>query len=492
MSDTAATLSLSRRSTWVALVAGGAVGVTLWLRLRLGYNGPHLDESTALYLSGLVRSDAEWNTYEYVASSHIPMHVLGLGERLGGLVGARAVALVLGAGSLGFVFGAARALLGSARAAACAALILALAAPHVFLSELATYDVVAFFGFSCSLWLLLAGLRDPRWGWLLCMLSSVALAAAVLSRYVVIAHAPIVALVVAVRRPRLLAAALLPCGLLLADYVYHHATELTLLYQRQLVGGHAAAGARAQILLAAARYVGPPLLLVLASAVGVAARVGPRWRALRFHALALALGAPLLGLHLLLGDPASLYRHVVYPIAALALLGGSLLHRLGRRRPLAASAVLVALSGLSAYQTRQLQRGFVDLRPVIAHLAPRLSATTTILSEDGYVFRYAFPERGRGTLYEFSWFDNDGDGQRTSQDVVEAIWDGKPDYVLTLGQLTPSLTAKLRAGVLPHRYRKVYERAYELSGVMTRTRSGAVELWKRSGTYHGLYPLGPR
>ncbi|NJM91128.1 MAG: phospholipid carrier-dependent glycosyltransferase [Myxococcales bacterium] len=490
MNDAASALPISpKRISAISLVLGLLAGVALWQRLRLNFNGAYLDESDYLYVGRLLHDGKPWNTYTYVFSSHIPLHILGFGERLGGLLGARALAAVLGAASLVFFCGATRTLLGSSRVALWALLLLSLQAPHIFISKFATYDVVSFFFFTASLWLLVVGLERRRLSWLWCILASVVFATAILCKYVVLVHAPILAIIVAVRRPKLLAAALVPCGLLLADYLHRHWPDLKQLYLNQIVGAHGKNSTRMQIATIALSYCGPVLLVALTGLSLQLRRVGLAWRAVRTHVFLLALGAPLIAYHVRSADMVSMYKHMVYPLLALVPLAAWTLHRLARRHLPLSLAVVAVLAALNLYQTRRMETAFPDLRPALEYLRPHVMPNTTILSEEGYVFRYAFPELPGRNLFEFTWFDNDGNGEHTQQDVLDAIWDGKPDYVLTHGQITPNLTAKLRSAILPHNYRKVVERRYSLSPVMSRNTEGTVELWKRNGTYKGQYPL---
>lgn len=490
MSSAAASSSLApRRAMVLGLVFGVFAAISLWQRLHLAFNGPYLDESDYLYVGRVLRSNTAWNTYTYVFSSHLPLRILGFGEEAGGLLGARALAALLGLCSLGFFFGATRRLFDSTPVAAWAVLLLALLASHVFISKFATYDIVCFFFFTASMWMLVEGLRHRTFGWLRCLLASVLFGVAVLSKYVVIIHAPVLALIVAVRRPRLLAAALLPCAALLTLYTYRHWPDLQVLYQGQILHAHARNSSRLHILYTAALYTGPLLVLALAGLAMQAARTGVVWRAIRTHCFLLLLAMPLIAMHVRSADIVSMFKHMVYPAAMLTPLAAWFLHRLSRRRMALACAITGALAGIGLYQTRQMERSFPDLRPMVSYLQDRLSPNTTILTEEGYVFRYAFPDLPARNLYEFTWFDNDKDGKRTPKDVTDAVWDGKPDYVMTFGQITPHLTEKLRSAILRHQYHKVYEQPYELSSVMTSATRGVVELWRRNGTYKGKYPL---
>jgi hypothetical protein len=486
MAEAASSNVQSRRRALVLATAFGALaGVALWQRLDLGFRGPSLDETSGLYVARLLRQGVAWSTYAYATSSQIPMHLFGVGEQLGGLWGARVLSALLSACSLGFFFGGMRALFGSTSVAAWAALLLALQAPHLFTGKLATSDVVALCFFTGSMWLLIEGLRGRHLGWLCCALASVSFAAAVLSRYLVLAHAPILLGLVAVRRPRLLLAALAPCTLLLADYLHRHWMELQMLAHHQLALLASSADSRLAILHDTATYVAPMLALALASLAMQVWRAGARWRAIRLHVFLLSLAVPLIGLHVAFATRDQLPLHLVYPLVALTPLAAWFLHRISRRSlalSLGAAAVLAVL-GLA--QTRQLERSFPELTPVVEHLRTHLGPTTTVLSEEGYLLRFAFPQLPARNFSELTWLDNDGDGRRTAQDVIDAVWDGKPDYVLTTGQIAPTLVEKLRTSVLPHRYRKVLEQPYALSDALTRHPRGAVELWKRSGVYQG-------
>jgi Dolichyl-phosphate-mannose-protein mannosyltransferase len=488
--DESPVLASSRRTTLISLALGVLTAVTTWQRLRLNFNGPYLDESDYLYVGRALKAGLPWNSYTYMFSSHIPLHILGIGESLGGLQGARVVSLLLGLCSLAFVFGGTRALFGSTRVAAWSVALLSLQAPHIFISKFATYDVISFFFFTASLWLLVIGMSHRKYAWLICIAASTVFAVAILSKYVVAVHAPVLALVVAIRRPRLLVAALLPCAAILADYAYRRWPDLRMLYQNQIVQAHAANTSRMGILHIAASYVAPVLGLALASLAMQISRTGANWRAIRFHVLLLLLSLPLIAMHVRSADMVSMFKHMVYPIAVAAPLAAWFLHRLARRSNMVPIGITAVIAAIGIHQTAQLEQSYPNLTPMIEYLRPKMSPTTSVLSEEGYIFRYSFAGSGFGPhFYEFTWFDNDGNNQRTPQDVIDAIWDGKPDYVMVFGQLTPHLTDKLRASVLSHQYRKVFEQPYVLSAVMSRITRGTVELWKRNGTYKGQYPL---
>lgn len=371
MAEAAATLPPPRRVTVLALALGALTGVVLWQRVRLGFGGPALDETSGLSVARVLREQVPWNTYSYAPGSHIPLHLLGIGDELGGLIGARAMSALLGVCSLGFVFGGTRALFGSTRVAGWAALLLAMQAPHLFISKLATGDCAAFCFFTGAMWLLIEGLSRRHIGWLYCMLASVGFAIAVLCKYVVVVQAPVLILVLAVRRPRLLLAALLPCAVLLADYLQRHWNDLGVLVADQLAQLGAAPGSRLGLLHDAALYVAPMLALALASLAMQVSRTGAEWRAIRMHLFLLLLAAPIVALHVIAGDATGLAKHLVYPLLALSLPAAWFLHRIARRHGAVSVAIAAALGGLGMHQSAQLERSFVDLTGVVASPRPQ-------------------------------------------------------------------------------------------------------------------------
>jgi hypothetical protein len=223
----------------------------------------------------------------------------------------------------------------------------------------------------------------------------------------------------------------------------------------------------------------------MASLAMQVSRTSARWRALRLHLFLLLLAVPVLAAHVAAGERAQLALHLAYPLLALTPLAAWFLHRISRRHVMLSLAAAAALAGLGIAQTRQLERAFPDLTPAVEYLRPRIGPTTTVLSEEGFVLRYSFAEQPGRNFQELTWLDNDRDGRRTQQDAIDAIWDGKPDYVLLTGQIAPGLVEKLREGVLPHRYRRVLDEPYQLSAALTRITRGRVELWKRDGVYQG-------
>ena len=84
--------------------------------------------------------------------------LLGMGEALGGLEGARAIAGLLGLMSLVGLYRWVRQLYQSVEVAWLSVALFSMQAVHIFISRFATYDIIALAFFSLALTPLLAGL----------------------------------------------------------------------------------------------------------------------------------------------------------------------------------------------------------------------------------------------------------------------------------------------------------------------------------------------
>src|SRR5262249_37962030 len=154
-------------------------------------------------------------------------------------------------------------------------------------------------------------------------------------------------------------------------------------------------------------------------------------------------------------------------------------------------SIVTVLCVIATRQVHAMENAFPDATGVVSYVRAHMTPKTTIMSEDAYLFRYSL--RGKldiTRMFETGYFDNDHDGKHTARDVVDAVWDGKPEYVFLDGRVTPGLTHKLRTSILAKHYTKVYDTAFETSTVMTMGGAkGHLELYRRNGDYRGKYPL---
>ncbi len=458
-----------------------ALGVSALFRLRLSWNGPHLDEADYLFVGRLLWNGGVWPSHSYIFSSDLPHYLLGLGDALGGLVGGRIVASLLGLASLVATYQLCRALGVGRRGAWGAVILLAVQASHVQISRLATYDMPAFLALAAALWALAQARFAPRRQALgLALLASLLLALAVLCKYVTVLLLPVVPLFLWPRQRRLIPMAILPAGLLLACYGWFHVEDLQRLVQRQILGVHAGSAPRGELLVLLLAYLGLPLLLW---ALAVKERLA---LALRWEALFLALFAlPMPAYHLLSGGAIALEKHLVYSHLALAPPAGALLARLGPRalprawlRPLAMAA-MVLLVLLSTLLLRWLEQTFPDTRPLLREPLREVGPTASVLSEDPYLFHFAlYPDHEPGELHQTVWFDPDLDGVPQNGELLGEVRRGRFEWIFLSGQVTPALARSLEQAA-EGRYAEVFSQRQRLTTSLGKQREAELKLLRR-------------
>ncbi|MEM1181691.1 MAG: phospholipid carrier-dependent glycosyltransferase [Acidobacteriota bacterium] len=465
--------NLQRLAHRVAL--GLLVGVCAWsvfARAHLDFNGPHMDELDYLYVGERLLQGETWPTQTYIFSSDLPLWILAAGDRFaGGYLGARGLAGLLGALSLIFVGRAVSRSLADPVAAFWALLLLAVSASHLFISRLATYDIIAFVLLAAALDALSFARkrRSPKGA----LLASLLMAAATLAKYPAGALWP-VGFLAFVRRPRLLAAYTVPFGALLTLYAVLEKQELTVLVERQLLGTHGPNASYAAVATAAAGYLWP---LALAALAGFAVARGK----VRSVILVASLGAwPLVVYHLQGRNLISLYKHLVFSVlflAPAASVAFARLSRAGARGRLAAAALVAAFASANAAEVRRMEQSFPDVRAMAEVLRRHVDAETRILSEDPYLPRYLFADVvAAEQISETTWYDHDGDGRYSAADVAAALAAGGFDVVVLTGVTSPELHDLLATGLLEARYRKVFSEAFATSSVMGRRRFGHLEI----------------
>ena len=106
-------------------------------------------------------------------------------------------------------------------------------------------------------------------------------------------------------------------------------------------------------------------------------------------------------------------------------------------------------------------------------------STSRILSEDPYIFRY-LADHGfdQARISETTYLDNDLDGQFTEQDIVDALWDRKYQWVLLTDQIHPLQNARYRHILKLREYRAVFNQPYYLTDILGGNHLGNVQLFK--------------
>jgi hypothetical protein len=454
------------------------LAVSGFLRLTLNFNAPYMDEADYLFVGRLYLEGHDWASQSYIFGSDIPIYILGFFDALGGHLAARIGAFLLGILSLFFFFKFAQSLFKSTAPAIFSVVILALSSAHIFISKFATYDIICYTFFAGSLW---AGMHAVRTNSLkTTLLATTLFCLAFLSKYVALAYAPFFFLVLLFksRRNAIIAGALVCaiCGI----YIWVNLQELTALWQNHVVGSHAPKSDYAQVL---GYIMGYTALLYGVYALGVIfkKRFGFSDRMLISMLL---LSLPLLLYHVRTRDLISAFKHMVYPATFLSAVAGGMISALLKENfhpkllKVMPYLLLPFLIITGYFQVRDMENSFPDTRNSIAFLKEKINPQTRIISEDPYLFRYYFyPKMGLKNFAETGYHDNNLDGKFEDQDVIDAVWEGKFDYVFLTGQITPHLSQKLREGVLPNSYVKIFSEDFKNSEVMRRNASGRVEIY---------------
>ncbi len=493
-----------------------------YLRLVINFNAPYLDECDYIFVGRALLSGEPWITKTYMFSSDMHLYIYGLADRIfsGELsyLAARACAVLMGCASLWFFYGFVRHLYGkhvdSHRIAEISTLLLALTVPHVFISQFATYDIVCFMFFAASLWMLAASVLNPddtapqqqalkqqalkqqalkqqttkqqttKQQTLMMCAGAVLFALAVLAKYVVIAYAPLLFLALLMRNRRAALLFILIVSAMLGGYVFFYRAELLQLYQNQILGTHKSNATVWKIIATALEYCGFTALLAGGIFLFKKEKVLSTW----FYGALALFAVPLVAYHLRSQDVISLYKHIIYTCCFLAPIAGETLYVLLRRaadhdndwlRALAAALVVFAC-GLLAWQLRAVQTAYPNTDTVTHLVRKSMTAEMTILSEDAYLFRYAcFPTIPTKNLEEMTWFDNNHDGKHEAQDVIDAVWDGKFEYVYLNGLILRELGDELRRGVLQRHYDCILTIPFTNSTVMSPINTGSLSLYRR-------------
>lgn len=510
-----------------------AIAGSFALRLLFLQLPVHMDEYDYLFIGRQLINGDSWPSLSYVFGADFNWYLFAWfdhyidGICAPGICGPRLLAGLLGTTSLAACFLFTRSLSGSVRAALLATLMLAFSAPHSFISHITTYDVIAFTLFSWSLaltWLMFS--QQPgnlpasqytvkRWLSTLALFISalLTLAAAALSKYIVLLLLPWLFLISLVMTPVLaLTGALLLSAVLTAYYLFNR-NSLHTLIETQLNGVHGANVSRAELAEQMIAMLGLPIMtLVVAAVIVTALRLYQRQQlktvqgldttAIQLNGLFTKKTASIVILvllactlpiyHFVTLNRIAFAKHLVYshiiilPLLAwlLILLYDHFRHQLQKSLlPNVAILAFVSLFGFSnTIQLLELKRGYPDMAELVdlwAETHDPGEATGRILSEDPYLFRYL---QGHGTdqalISETMHLDNDLDGQFTEQDVVDALWDRKYRWVLLTDQIHPAKNQRYRYILKLRSYRPVFNHAYHLSGTLSGNHLGNVQLFK--------------
>ena len=466
---------------------------SLYLRIQFDFNTGHMDEYDYLFVGKRLLSGESWPSYTYIFGSDLNWYILGWGEKhLGGLSGARMISGAFGLLSLIGMYWLVYSLWQRHLTAFIAAALLSIQPAQLFISRFATYDIISFACFSLALApLFLACTLSNRKKYSYLLLSIGLISLAIISKYVVILYLPVIAGLAFLYNRKIGFICGAAVGSVLLIYMSMHWESLQVLYQIQIVGVHGAGNSSAEFIIETLSTYLSGLAIAWLIALLWSVRQQPKafWRQSRFKQLflLLLLTLPMIAYHLNALNMIALYKHLVYAcfflVPAAAWFITSFLESQGFNlvKQGLAIAALVWVSLVSYQQLKTIEDAYANVSPVIEYSNASLVPKDSILSEDPYLFRYLgesiIPQ---SQIKESGWLDNNLDGKHEHQDVIDAVWDMKFEYVFLNDQIHAELNKKLRNILGTKKYKLIVDEAYENSNVMSRQIKGRISLYQRA------------
>jgi hypothetical protein len=440
---------------WTGLIA--AVGLLLLAPdpSHLLNHFPHHDEALAILLGRAVLAGqpCDGTCAQHTGSVMIHPVLAALGDRWGGLYGARLISVSCGVVLLAAVTMTGRWLIGPA-GGWLAGVLLLVQAPFLYVSRMTLYDVVAAAWLGVAIMALVGAERNRDHGsagaWL--AVAAVSLVGASLAKYVTVWAVP-VALAIVVWRFRLVQSLVwfvTPVVLLGGWYLWAVWPLLSdVMGQARGVTGRGQSGfALAEIAGMLAHWLRWPVLLAVAgialaasqpAAAGVDEQAGRRARRLWWLLVLAALPVPLI--HLGTGAVQGLNKNVVQPLVVLAPVASYGLLRLTepfhlRRAVNAQWLVIVAVVGLLAWggwrERQWLEHQYPDLAPVVEELGPLVTPQTVVMADADAIFHYLLQDQLiSGQVVRSYWWNFDGFyGEAGAVRFVEAQ---RPEYIVLDG-----------------------------------------------------------
>ncbi len=488
-----------------------ALGISAYYRMQLGTTAGHMDEYDYLFIGKTLLSGNNWPSHTYVFGWDLSWLLFAWADvSFGGLTGARLVSAFFGILSLLGMYVFAYSIWHCKKTALISTLLLGMEASHIYISTIATYDIISFTAFLFSLPAIVTVCRGTSNQVLLTLVSSILLCIAILTKYSVVLYLPFIAILVLWRAP--LSALLGFCAIatMLGSYLLIHYEQLKVLYTVQILSAHKP---NANTFDIAYRIINQHAALILLAITSlVYALIIINYRAFKNRATAnqvngnyefltrknnhtiglivslLIASTPLCIYHVVGTNVISLHKHLVYTSLFLIPIIARFMQNL-LNHPLqgysAECLLLVSFVFFGYYNSSILsvmRSSYPDMSSIAAYTT-HMTENDSILSEDPYLFRYALIDKGDQTrIKETNWIDNNLDGIFEHRDVKQAVWGRKFDYVFLNDQLHKTLNKKLRK-MLAHRgYVALVDNHYVVNTLSGQKRSGRLSLYAKPQT----------
>jgi hypothetical protein len=388
-----ATMKSYKPWTWLT------IGVWfLFCTATLNYNGPFFDEG--IYLTAGQRT-LEGHGYSdgylgWFAGSLLWPVLAGIGTRLGGLLGARTIALIMAA--VGFAaFAQAVRNLFAEQASFWATLAFALNAPFLALARMGVYDSTALAGIAVSFWAITELKRRDHRIWL--AMAAVSFTLGLFAKYpIALMLFPIAGVLLVLRRGKaitdIVLLSFISAAIVLAFFLPVR-DQVAFFLSYRLTTSPISGVTPSMIAVDLLRLSAVPFLLAVSGWLVARDRRG-------------LAGVLLLSMvmwpayHLVLRDSVSRSKHLVfgflfaYPLVGLALsaLWGSV-KRGGAIRKLAAVALVLALAVTGFVQLDRFNRAWPDARPTAGYLLARVEPGQKLLINESWPYTMYLYTAGR-------------------------------------------------------------------------------------------------
>ena len=428
-----------KRAAW--LIVG------LWFLLcltTLNYNGPFFDEG--IYITSGVRTLEGYGLSDlymtWFGGSLLWPILAGIGYRVGGLIGARVVALLMTTGGFLAFMQAAKNLFGW-RAGFWATLAFSLNGPLFSLARLAVYDGLAWAGIAIAFWAITELERRDNRVWL--ALAATAFTVATLAKYPIgVMIAPLAGILLITRKDR----AIMDAGIMgfisagIGLMVFLPLREQLAQFLAWRLSNTPAFGVTVQMIGFAIAYLSAaPTLLAVAG-----------WFVVKEKRLLASILLACLAIwpayHLLRADPTGTNKHLVfgflfaYPLvgAALSALWGETKTRYRFLRWAAVGVVVLALAGIGIVQVNQADQGWPNVRNVAGYLVDNVQPGDQLLINESWPYTMYLYTSGRIEspwdvyddyriahgeskidLCEYDWFVNSKGSYSWSEDTLKTI-----------------------------------------------------------------------
>ncbi len=391
--------TVSQNSRFLLLILAFGFVAMVW---DLSYNSPYHDEALNIRMGRQVLAGESCPACAQNTGSVIIQPVIAaVGDAAGGILGARMMGVLFGLGLTVVLYATSRRLLSEKHALLCAALFL-FSGPALYLSKLATYDIIAAFFLGLSFMLIVQAEKvSKRVSWLLLLCGSLSLLLAAMSKYVVsVFVVPLIILVLCRQRPsRALLFFIIPfaAGAFLYGYLALYPVWGSL---SGSVGGVYSESQKSLYSVSSwtIRWVAMPYLLatfaLFHSTLGKKAL------------LLILLSTPIILLHIITGAEQSVNKNVIFALVFLvpaAAIGvdhmGSLFSGTatsGWVKPFFTATVLIVLWAFGLQEMRWLERQYPDLTPVISFFREQGHDNMTVVIDSDFgdaTYAYALENR---------------------------------------------------------------------------------------------------